>query len=203
MVQDLTSLKNILLQRSNSVLLLEGIRKIALTDFTRLVQFGEFIAHQFPNCLFRSGNASGSDDAFAQGVRKVAPDRMQIVLPKLDSGKSRLHRSDYVLALEEVTHAEEKQIIYESKRATPKNKRLFEAYELQQDGLMKQKSLYLLRDTLKVLGSPENNLSPITAGIFFVNQDDPESGGTGHTMRVCHQNNVPVFTQDAWMKWMV
>ena len=202
MVQDLTSLKNILLQRSNSVLLLEGTRKITLTDFTRLVQFGEFIAHQFPNCQFRSGNASGSDDAFAQGVRKVAPDRMQIVLPKIDAGKSRLDKRDYVLALEDVSQAEEKQIIYESKRATPKNKRLFEAYELQQEGMMKQKSLYLLRDTLKVLGSPENKLAPITAGIFFVNQDDPESGGTGHTMRVCRQNNVPVFTQDDWMKWM-
>lgn len=201
-MKDLTSLSNLLLNHEKPVLLLEGTRKISLTDFTRVVQFGEFIARQFPNCIFRSGNASGSDDAFAQGVRKVAPDRMQIVLPKLDSGKSRLDKRDYVLALEDVTHAEEKQIIYESKRATPKNKRLFEAYELQQDGLMKQKSLYLLRDTLKVLGSPENNLAPIAAGIFFVNEDDPESGGTGHTMRVCRQNNVPVFKQDDWMNWM-
>lgn len=201
-MKDLTSLSNLLLQQEKPVLLLEGTRKITLTDFTRLVQFGEFIAHQFPNCLFRSGNASGSDDAFAQGVRKVAPDRIQILLPKMDAGKSRLDKRDYVLALEDVSLAEEKQIIYESKRATPKNKRLFEAYELQHEGIMKQKSLYLLRDTLKVLGSPENNLAPITAGIFFVNQDDPESGGTGHTMRVCRQNNVPVFTQDDWMKWM-
>jgi hypothetical protein len=201
-LKDLTSLSNILLQQENPILLLEGTRKISPTEFTGLVQFGEFIARQFPNCLFRSGNASGSDDAFAQGVRKVVPDRMQIVLPKMDSGKSRLDKRDYVLALEDVSQAEEKQIIYESKRATPKNKRLFEAFELQQEGMMKQKSLYLLRDTLKVLGSPENDLSPITAGIFFVNQDDPESGGTGHTMRVCRQNNVPVFTQDDWMNWM-
>ena len=184
------------------VILLEGTRKLANEQFGKLVLFGEFIAKKFPHVRFRSGNASGSDDAFAQGVRKVAPDRMQIVLPKIDAGKSRLDKRDYVLALEDVSQAEEKQIIYESKRATPKNKRLFEAYELQQEGMMKQKSLYLLRDTLKVLGSPENKLAPITAGIFFVNQDDPESGGTGHTMRVCRQNNVPVFTQDDWMKWM-
>lgn len=200
-MKDLTSLSNLLLNHKKPVLLLEGTRKISLTDFTKLVQFGEFIARQFPNCIFRSGNASGSDDAFAQGVRKVAPDRMQIVLPKMDAGKSRLDKRDSVLALEDVSQAEEKQIIYESKRATPENKRLFEAFELQQEGMMKQKSLYLLRDTLKVLGSPENNLAPITAGIFFVNQDDPESGGTGHTMRVCRQNNVPVFTQDEWMNW--
>lgn len=184
------------------VILLEGTRKLANEQFGKLVLFGEFIAKKFPHVRFRSGNASGSDDAFAQGVRKVAPDRIQILLPKMDAGKSRLDKRDYVLALEDVSLAEEKQIIYESKRATPKNKRLFEAYELQHEGIMKQKSLYLLRDTLKVLGSPENNLAPITAGIFFVNQDDPESGGTGHTMRVCRQNNVPVFTQDDWMKWM-
>lgn len=199
----ITILSSRILHLAKPVLLLEGTRNISPAEFAKLVEFGEFIARQFPNCIFRSGNASGSDDAFAQGIRKVAPDRMQIVLPKMDAGKSRLDKRDYVLALEDVSQAEEKQIIYESKRATPKNNRLFEAFELQQEGMMKQKSLYLLRDTLKVLGSAENNLAPITAGIFFVNQDDPESGGTGHTMRVCRQNNVPVFTQDDWMKWMV
>ncbi len=202
MANNLNRFNDIIVSIKNPVILLEGTRKINDDQFLLLSKFGEFIARKFPNCHFRSGNASGSDDAFAQGVRKVAPDRMQIVLPKMDSGKSRLRNRDYVLALEDVSQAEEKQIIYESKRATPKNKRLFEAYELQQEGMMKQKSLYLLRDTLKVLGSPENNLSPITAGIFFVNEDDPEAGGTGHTMRVCRQNNVPVFTQDVWLSWM-
>lgn len=202
MVNNLNRLNDIIVSIKDPVILLEGTRKINDDRFLLLSKFGEFIAGKFPNCYFRSGNTSGSDDAFAQGVRKVAPDRMQIVLPKMDSGKSRLQNRDYVLALEDVSQAEEKQIIYESKRATPKNKRLFEAYELQQEGMMKQKSLYLLRDTLKVLGSPENNLSPITAGIFFVNEDDPEAGGTGHTIRVCRQNNVPVFTQDIWLSWM-
>lgn len=202
MVNNLNRFNDIIVSIKDPVILLEGTRKINNDQFLLLSKFGEFIARKFPNCHFRSGNASGSDDAFAQGVRKVAPDRMQIVLPKMDSGKSRLQNRDYVLALEDVSQAEEKQIIYESKRATPKNKRLFEAYELQQEGMMKQKSLYLLRDTLKVLGSPENNLSPITAGIFFVNEDDPEAGGTGHTMRVCRQNSIPVFTQDVWLSWM-
>ncbi len=166
MVNNLNRLNDIIVSIKDPVILLEGTRKINDDRFLLLSKFGEFIAGKFPNCYFRSGNTSGSDDAFAQGVRKVAPDRMQIVLPKMDSGKSRLQNRDYVLALEDVSQAEEKQIIYESKRATPKNKRLFEAYELQQEGMMKQKSLYLLRDALKVLGSPENNLSPITAGIF-------------------------------------
>ena len=106
-MKDLSSLSKLLLNHEKPVLLLEGTRKISPAEFTRLVHFGEFIARQFPNSIFRSDNASGSDDAFAQGVRKVAPDRMQIELPKTDSGKSRLHSSDSVLALEDVTVAEE------------------------------------------------------------------------------------------------
>ena len=27
---------------------------------------------------------------------------------------------------------------------------------------------------------------------------NPEGGGSGHTMRVCRQHNVPVFTQKDW-----
>lgn len=164
--------------------------------------FGSFIAEQIPGCMFRSGNAIGSDDAFATGVRRVAADRIQLVLPRMDSGKARLQPQDYQVALEDIPFAEEQQIIYESKKATPKNRRLFDAYVNKQEGQMMQKSLYLLRDTMKVIGSKENRLDKITAGIFYVNEDDPESGGTGHTIRVCRQNNIPVLTQEDWMNWI-
>ena len=202
MIRSLIQLSDIIVSTKNPVILLEGTRKINDDQFLLLSKFGEFIAKQFPSSRFRSGNASGSDDAFATGIRKVAADRLQIVLPSIDSGKARLKPQDYRVALEDISIAEEKQIIYESKRATPANKRLIEAYENKREGVMKQKSLYLLRDTLKVIGSPENGLRPITAGIFFVNEDDPTSGGTGHTIRVCRQNNVPVLTQDVWLNWM-
>jgi hypothetical protein len=57
----------------------------------------------------------------------------------------------------------------------------------------------LLRDTLKVTGA-ETLMKPI-AGIFFVNPQDPERGGTGHTIRVCRRQGVPVITQLDWQKW--
>jgi len=31
---------------------------------------------------------------------------------------------------------------------------------------------------------------------------DPMAGGTGHTIRVCHQESVPVVFQTDWLEWM-
>lgn len=194
--------KNYINTFSQPVILLEGTRKISEKDYQKLIMFGSFIAEQIPDCMFRSGNAIGSDDAFATGVRKVADDRIQLVLPTSDSGKTRLKPQDYKVALEEISFAEEQQIIYESNKATPKNKSLFDAYKNKQEGRMLQKSLYLLRDTMKVIGSKEKRLDRITAGLFYVNEGDPESGGTGHTVRVCRQNNIPILTQEIWMNWI-
>jgi len=54
------------------------------------------------------------------------------------------------------------------------------------------KALYLLRDTLKVVGSKSLSLAPATAGIFYMDMENPLTGGTGHTISLCSQNNVPV-----------
>ena len=37
--------------------------------------------------------------------------------------------------------------------------------------------------------------------LFYVWLDDPMEGGTGHTIRVCHQEGVPVAFQDSWTQW--
>ena len=53
------------------------------------------------------------------------------------------------------------------------------------------KAAYLLRDTLKVVGSTTMNLEPAVLGIFRVNPVDPRGGGTGHTIKVCELRGVP------------
>ncbi len=58
---------------------------------------------------------------------------------------------------------------------------------------------YLLRDTLKVIGSKELILKRATLGIFYVNPEKPISGGTSHKIRVCKQNNIPVLRQEDWL----
>ncbi len=52
------------------------------------------------------------------------------------------------------------------------------------------------------LGSDELGLAKPVVGIFFVNEENPFKGGTGHTMRVCLEHGVPVVTQFSWAKWL-
>jgi hypothetical protein len=35
--------------------------------------------------------------------------------------------------------------------------------------------------------------------VLYVDLSDPEAGGTGHTIRVCRQQGIPVAFQDSWM----
>ena len=60
---------------------------------------------------------------------------------------------------------------------------------------------YLLRDTLKVIGSESIGLAPATLALFYVNAANPMAGGTGHTLRVCRQYGIPAFDQSLWLGW--
>ena len=60
----------------------------------------------------------------------------------------------------------------------------------------------MLRDTLKVTGDASSGLRPASVGIFYVNEADPMKGGTGHTIRVCRHQGVPVIFQQSWKQWL-
>jgi len=68
-------------------------------------------------------------------------------------------------------------------------------------GALAAKATYLLRDSMKVLGHSEEFPKPV-CGIFFTDPSDPMAGGTGHTIRVCQQESVPVVFQTDWLEWM-
>ena len=53
---------------------------------------------------------------------------------------------------------------------------------------------------MKVIGYSEE-FGPPVCGLFYVDLSDPEAGGTGHTIRVCRQQGIPVAFQDSWMHW--
>ncbi len=59
---------------------------------------------------------------------------------------------------------------------------------------------YILGDTIKAIGSKE--IAPATFGIFYDDLDDPKTGGTGHTMKICEQNGIEVIDQRIWFKWL-
>ena len=143
--------------------------------------------------------AEGSDSLFVQGVESVDPSRLQLVTPDAGHRKNNRHPLSYVVPLSQISTVNEESLAYHTNAATPENRRVIEKRnEVPQ---LRAKARYLLRDTLKVLGDPENGLAPAAAAIFYT-KPDSMSGGTSHTIRVCQQQGIPVILQNEWMKWL-
>ena len=53
----------------------------------------------------------------------------------------------------------------------------------------------------RTLGSDALDLAPADLALFYVDLANPNEGGTGHTIRVCPQRDIPVFYQDVFMAW--
>ena len=63
------------------VILLEGRRSIPEEEYAMAVAVAGFLAAKFPKVRFRSGNATGSDEAFSKGIAAVDSSRLQVVAP--------------------------------------------------------------------------------------------------------------------------
>ncbi|MBL8520216.1 MAG: hypothetical protein JNK75_06045, partial [Betaproteobacteria bacterium] len=66
---------------SSAVVLLEGTRELPEGDAPALTALAAHLARTFPHARFRTGNAKGSDEAFAAGVACVDARRIEFVLP--------------------------------------------------------------------------------------------------------------------------
>ncbi|MBW1732265.1 MAG: hypothetical protein JRH08_11730 [Deltaproteobacteria bacterium] len=183
------------------VVLVEGSRNLFTRDRPRLVEFAKELARLLPQAMFRTGNAPGADEAFAEGVRTVDPSRLQYVLPYETHGKKKIDPHSQVYPLDAIPDSELKEACQQAMEATPEIAGLIRLYmKLRVKNRSTVKALYLIRDALKVLGSRALSLAPATAGIFYVDPRKPDSGGTGHTIRLCRLSNVPVWNQTRWMK---
>jgi hypothetical protein len=187
-------------QIPSPVILLEGTRRVPDAQRHLLSRFARLLAEALPHAVFRSGNAEGSDDAFAQGVAMVAAQRLQLVLPTPGMGRGRRPVGAVCHALNELPRREKEPLTQACTTASPENRRLFDLYLRGVSGTPAySKALYLVRDGLKVLGSPALGLAPASVAIFFVDESNPTGGGTGHTIRLCRQLGVPVLTQCDWL----
>ncbi|MCF6177360.1 MAG: hypothetical protein L3J71_16525 [Victivallaceae bacterium] len=183
------------------VILLEGTRKVKPTLKPALTAFAQQLAERYPEMIFRSGNATGSDELFAKGVESIAPTRMEQVLPYPDSNKKRLHQQSRVLSLSELNTTELHFIAELCLTATPSYKNIVTAYlKTMKKNRFTVKAIYLLRNALKVTGLTRLKFKPADFGIFYVDPDNPTGGGTGHTIRMCELKNIPVITQQAWLQ---
>ena len=181
------------------VILLEGTRQLPDDDAPQLVALSQFLATQFPHAQFRTGNASGSDESFAQGVCAVDASRLEYVLPHATMRANSRDARSVAVSYESLDVSSQNVLESLTINASPKYKNLMEKRHKVRN--LAIKSNYLLRDTLKVVGDQNAGLSPATIGIFYVNVEKINEGGTAHTIRVCATMNVPVIVQSDWMSW--
>ncbi len=151
------------------VILLEGTRNLPTRDRPKLVEFAKELARMLPQAMFRTSNAPGADEAFAQGVRGVDPSRLQYVLPYETHGKKKIDPHSQVYSVNTVPDCELQEACKQAMEATPEIAGLVKLYMRSRvKNRSTVKALYLIRDALKVLGSRALSLAPATAGIFYV-----------------------------------
>jgi hypothetical protein len=188
-----------LLDEENTIVVLAGKRDVLESDKPKLLQLGELLAQKTKNIIFRSGNADGSDKLFSDGVIKINSNRLQAIAPYLSHNNSN-HLTHEIIHLDSLDLTKETDLIYTAKKN--KNvKGLVEEYLKGVDKRLKSKGAYLLRDTLMVTGT-KTGILPANFAIFYDDLRKPEQGGTGHTMLMCKEKNVPFIDQRTWMKWL-
>ncbi len=184
---------------TDPVILIEGRRSIPESSAESARQVAIVLARHFPRLRFRSGNATGSDEAFSSGIIATAPERLEIIAPYASHRKRQRHplvqyESPESLDADAMTSVQAFTIA-----ATPANRGLMKCYG--RGGRAGAQAACLIRDTLKVTGIP-GRLAPPVAALFWIDPEAPEAGGTGHTIRVCRGSGVPVIFQTKWEIWL-
>jgi hypothetical protein len=184
--------------KPNSIVLLEGKRNVKDADKEKLTALGSLLASKTKRMIFRSGNAEGSDQLFSDGVTAVDYKRLQAITPYSGHRQKTNHAYD-TISLDDINIAEESEVLLYSKR-NKKTENLIDQFVSGETNRYSIKAAYIIRDTIKAIGTKK--IKPATIGVFYDDLEAPFSGGTGHTMKVCEQNNIPVINQNIWFNWL-
>lgn len=184
--------------REGVVVLLEGKRNVLEADQVKLIQIGKILASKTKYMIFRSGNAGGADHFFSEGVTKVDSRRLQVIIP-YNKHRQKTNQAYETISLDDINFVEEPDLVYQSKQ-NKKTEKLIDQYVSGSKNKITLKAAYIIRDTLKVLGT--GNIKPASFGIFYDDLENPESGGTGHTMNVCKLNGIQLINQSTWFDWL-
>lgn len=184
--------------KKNNIILIEGKRNVKEEDKEKLVQLGKNLTKESQYMKFRSGNASGSDELFSRGVAMVDHSRLQVLTPYAKH-RQKKNIAYETISMDEINITEEDAVIYNAKK-NKKTKHLIDKYIDGDRGRFAIKAAYIFRDTIKVLGT--SDIPPIVFGLFYDDLLDPMNGGTGHTMKVCIDNNTPILNQNGWFDWL-
>lgn len=148
--------------------------------------------------IFRSGNAEGADQYFSEGVAEIDYKRLQVITP-YTGHRQKTNKSYSTFSLDDVNILSNPEVIYHSK-SNKKTENLIDKYIVGEKNRYTIKAAYILRDTIKVMGTDE--IKPATFALFYDDLIIPRSGGTGHTMNMCAINEVPFCDQRDWFKWV-
>lgn len=184
--------------KENAIVLLEGKRNVLESDKGKLIALGKLLASKTEKMIFRSGNADGSDQYFSDGVTSVDPKRLQVVTPYTGHRK-KTNKAYETFSLDEIDIAAEPEVVYQSK-TNKKMEKLIDQYVYGDKNRFSMKAAYIIRDTIKAIGT--DDIAPATFGIFYDDLDQPMSGGTGHTMKICMRNEIPIVDQTTWFNWL-
>ncbi|MCO5251077.1 MAG: hypothetical protein M9949_06605 [Candidatus Kapabacteria bacterium] len=147
---------------------------------------------------FRSGNASGADKFFSDGVNSVDNKRLQVITPYF--GHRQVENQAYdTISLDDIDIVSESEVVYQSK-SNKKMGKLIDQFVSGDKNRNSIKAAYILRDTIKAIGT--DDIKAASFGIFYDDLDKALSGGTGHTMKICQQNNIPIIDQRVWFGWL-
>ena len=182
------------------VVLLEGSRNAPAEILSKMEQLAAHLMRTFPSLIARTGNAEGSDQAWARGVNRIDPKRLQLVLPVPHYKAESIAAANEVAVLQEVPPED-----YGAAKALTR-----EHYEYGSsrgpaayDPLSPFKKTYLDRDALKVLGHTNysGKRQKATTALFYLDPNKRSGGGTGHTLRLCEAQRVPYFLAEDWLSW--
>ena len=191
---------NLLSGASSPIVLLEGTRELPAPQAPFLTSLAAHLARTFPHARFRTGNAKGSDEAFAAGVASVDATRLEFVLPYAGHRSKQRPAESPTTAIDDISSARVQEVVDATLEVSPQYQRVAVNYrERKTHPRQRATAQLILRDTLKVTGT--DTMPPPVAGIFYVHAADPDRGGTGHTMRVCRAQGVPVINQFHWLEW--
>ena len=98
---------------------MEGIRNLLTRDRPRLVEFAGGLARMLPQAMLRTGNAPGADQAFAEGVRNVNPNRLQYILPYKPHRKKKIDPRSQVYPIDAIPDSELQEACRQAMDATP------------------------------------------------------------------------------------
>lgn len=185
------------------VVLLHGIRKLPREQKEVLCEAAAMMAGRLPTATFRTGNAPGAETAFQEGLAAIEPQRLQYLLPYDGYGNRKIPAGAATVCLDEIPEAVLAELAAQTLKASPKSRGPLDLYlRVRRHNQQTARTIHLLLDTLKVVGSGLLSLPAASVAIFCVPGDRPLSGRIGHTLRVCLQNSVPVVDQSLWMPWL-